>query len=362
MKSTYLTQVGKNYWQYQGIYFLVAAITTTLSSLKAYASLASHGYIISYVIAASISMLFCCHVIARGIYKFAEKRNNGIFKNVLWLLFNSIICASVYFLLDLAFYHLSPASFTLNEVFEAIHYESAEGISIPIKIFMAWTGYWTVISAWLIVYSFISSSRFYKALKEQNDSQELKLLLNQINPEFLYATMDAIKTSIDKDTEKAADIVTQASELFRYNLMSSKTNHADINEELVSLNNYLGLLKEQNRSPETIHISLTNQEKIPKLPAMSMIFMLSHILNNAKNQTHALSIEGLIVNDNYKIEMLHTSAKKYKSDLSYLKNLRLRLQHMYQGKAQLNVKKDRQSHKLILILPLVIESVPSSVH
>jgi len=361
MKSTYLTQVGKNYWQYQGIYFLISAITTTLSSLKAYASLASHGYIISYVIVSSISILFCCHVIARGIYKYAEKRNNGIFKNVLWLLFNSIICASVYFLLDLVFYHLSAASFTLNEVFEAIHYESADGISIPIQIFMAWTGYWSVISIWLIAYSFVSSSRFYKQLKEQSDSQELKLLLNQINPDFLYATMDAIKTSIDKDTELAADIVTQASELFRYNLMSSKTNHADINEELMSLNNYLGLLKEQNKSPETIHISLKNQDVIPNLPAMSMIFMLSHILNNAKNQTHALSIDGYIVNDNYKIEMLHTSAKKYKSDFSYLKNLRLRLQYMYKNQARLDVKKDWQSHKLILTLPLKIKSATNAI-
>lgn len=356
MKSTYLTQVGKNYWQYQGMYFLFFVVTVTFSNLKAFASFASHGYIISYTIAAMFGMFFCCHVIARGIYKYAEKRNNGIFKNVLWLLFNSIICATVYFLFDLAFYHLSAASFTLTDVFEALNVKNSENISFSLKLFMHWTGYWTTMGFWLIIYSFISSSRFYKALKEQNDSQELKLLLNQINPEFLYATMDAIKTSIDKDTEKAADIVTQASELFRYNLMSSKTNHADINEELVSLNNYLGLLKEQNRSPETIHIQLNNQEDIPKLPAMSMIFMLSHILNNAKNQTHALSIEGLIVNNNYKIEMLHTSAKKYKADLSYLKNLRLRLQHMYQGKAQLNVKKDRLSHKLTLILPLVVNT------
>jgi len=356
MKSTYLTQVGKNYWQYQGMYFLFFVVTVTFSNLKAFASFASHGYIISYTIAAMFGMFFCCHVIARGIYKYAEKRNNGIFKNVLWLLFNSIICATVYFLLDLAFYHLSAASFTLTDVFEALNVKNSENISFSLKLFMHWTGYWTTMGFWLIIYSFISSSRFYKALKEQNDSQELKLLLNQINPEFLYATMDAIKTSIDKDTEKAADIVTQASELFRYNLMSSKTNHADINEELVSLNHYLGLLKEQNRSPETIHIQLNNQEDIPKLPAMSMIFMLSHILNNAKNQTHALSIDGTIINNNYKIEMLHTSAKKYKADLSYLKNLRLRLQHMYQGKAQLNVKKDRLSHKLTLILPLVVNT------
>lgn len=360
MKSSYLTQVGKKYWQYQGIYFLVFIVTVTFSNLKVFSSIASQGFIISYSISTIISMFFCVHVITRGIYKYAEKRSYGIFNNILWLLLNSIICATVYLLLDFTFYLLSSASLTFKDIFEALNVQNSDNLPFWLQFFMQWSGYWTTIGMWLIIYSFISSSRFYKKLKEQSDSQELKLLLNQINPEFLYATMDAIKTSIDKDTELAADIITQASELFRYNLLSSKNNHADINEELTSLNNYLSLLKEQNRSPETIHISLNNQEDIPNLPAMSMIFMLSHILNNAKNQTHALSIDGAITNNNYKIEMLHTSAKKYKSDFSYLKNLRLRLQYMYQGKAQLNVKKDRQSHKLILILPLVINSVTSS--
>lgn len=358
MKSTYLTQVGKNYWQYQGIYFLVIAITSTISSLTTLSSIASKPQIISLVLAGLGGMFLTCHIIARGIYKFAEKRNNGILKNILWLLLNSLICASFSFLVDMSYVKFSSITFT--ELFKAMHSEVSD-LAFNMKLLLIWSSYWTTLGAWLVLYSFISSSRFYKELKEQNDSQELKLLLNQINPEFLYATMDAIKTSIDKDTELAADIVTQASELFRYNLISSKNNHADINEELSSLNNYLGLLKEQNRSPETIHISLKNQQDIPKLPAMSMIFMLSHILNNAKNQAHALSIDGTIDNNNYKIEMLHTSAKKYKSDLSYLKNLRLRLQHMYQGKAQLNVKKDRQSHKLILTLPLKIKSATNAI-
>ena len=360
MKSTYLTQVGKNYWQYQGIYFLVFAIMSTISSLTTLSSIASKPQIMSFVLVSIVSMFLSCHIIARGIYKFAEKRNNGIVKNILWLLLNSLICGSCYFLVDMSYLKLGPPTFTFTDMYEAMNSEVSD-ISFEMKILLTWSGYWTTSGAWLVLYSFISSSRFYKQLKEQSDSQELKLLLNQINPEFLYATMDAIKTSIDKDTELAADIVTQASELFRYNLMSSKTNHADINEELMSLNNYLGLLKEQNRSPETVHISLKNQEDIPNLPAMSMIFMLSHILNNAKNQTHALSIDGYIVNDNYKIEMLHTSVKKYKSDFSYLKNLRLRLQYMYKNQARLDVKKDWQSHKLTLTLPLKIKSATNAI-
>jgi len=356
MKSTYLTQVGKNYWQYQGLYFLFFAITSTISSLTTFTSVASKPYIISLVLVTITGMFISSHIISRGIYKYAEKRNNGIFKNILWLLFNSIVCGSFYFLSDIAYFQFGPEPISFSEIFKVMHTESPSDVSMSLKIFLVWLGYWSTSGVWLLIYSFISSSRFYKELKEQNDSQELKLLLNQINPEFLYATMDAIKASIDKDTELAANIVTQASELFRYNLISSKTNHADIEQEITSLNNYLSLLKEQNRSPETIHILLHNQEDIPNLPAMSMIFMLSHILNNAKNQTHALSIEGSIADNSYQIEMLHTSAKKYKSDLSYLKNLRLRLMHMYDGKAQLHVKKDRQSHKLTLILPLVVNS------
>ncbi|SFC75441.1 histidine kinase [Pseudoalteromonas denitrificans] len=353
MKFTYITSVGKNYWKYQGLFILFYAISQTFSNLKMLSPIADHAYIISYTGISVFGLFFSCHFIARGIYKYAEQKNNNLFKNILWLIINSFASTAVYLLIDAGYFLFGPTPYSFNDIFELVFFKHTQGMSLSIKLLNVWISYWVAFSTWLIIYSFISSSRFYKKLKEQNDSQELKLLLNQINPEFLYATMDAIKIAIDKDTELAANIVTQASELFRYNLISSKANHANIEQELNSLNNYLNLLKEQKRSPNDIHISLNNQEDIPNLPAMSMIFMLSHILNNAKSQTHALTIQGGIIDKHYQIEMLHTSAKKYQTDISYLKNLRLRLKQMYQNKATLLVKKDRQSHKLILLLPLI---------
>ena len=121
MKSTYLTKVGKNYWQYQGIYFLVFAIMSTISSLTTLSLIASKPQIMSFVLVSIVSMFLSCHIIARGIYKFAEKRNNGIFKNILWLLLNSLICGSCYFLVDMS-YLFSPK--TLSKPYYDLYFDS----------------------------------------------------------------------------------------------------------------------------------------------------------------------------------------------------------------------------------------------
>jgi two-component system sensor histidine kinase YesM len=107
--------------------------------------------------------------------------------------------------------------------------------------------------------------------KEITRSQsELKALQAQINPHFLFNTLDALRWSLeDKDEEELAELVVAMSNLFRYTI-TKKTDGdwVTIKEEIQHIEDYMEIMKMRfgehvnwklNLSPDWQHV------KIPKL-------------------------------------------------------------------------------------------------
>lgn len=352
MEWNYLTQTGKRYWQYLGISFVILFIYLAYSSFTTLNELAGKPYIVAQTLISVINFFITFHVIVRGMYKAKEGKIRTIKMQVLWLLLITTITTLSYMLLDLMFMVFAP--YTLEQLLATL-FKDIEQPSYPILIVLSFLSYWSVMVIWVLVYVIVVSGRNYKKLKEVIEKQELKILINQINPDFLYNTMDVIKKMIDVDAEQAADVVTQASELFRYNLTASNSNTGQIEQELASLTNYLGLLKLQGGAPDKIYINLEQQEHLVELPTMTLIFMASHILKNALYPHHALSMTGNIIDGSYQIVLLHSSAKKRKLDVEYFRNIQRRLAFIFNQNAQLISIKDKTSHKLILTVPIKVQ-------
>ena len=350
MNWQYLTHTGKKYWQYLGISFVIGIGYSFYTILTFFEELASRPYLVAQVLVSYTGFFIAFHVVARGMYKVNEHKIMSIKKQLLWIICISIVAPLPWLLIDFLFFQLAPRTFTFDDLMNIMYQLPTTNLSYQLMTIAG--SYWGNFIVYLIVYVMIVSGRNYHKLKDINEKQELKILINQINPDFLYNTMDVIKRTIDVDAEQAADVVTQASELFRYNLTASKNNAATIEQELDSLTNYLNLLKLQNRAPQDIHIELADQHFIESLPTMTLIFMVSHILKNALHPNHSLLIKGQRQGEKYVLSLLHTSTKKRIVDADYFRNIKHRLAFMFHDTAQLTSVKDKNSHKLMLSLPL----------
>ncbi|WP_144554454.1 sensor histidine kinase [Bacillus sp. X1(2014)] len=99
---------------------------------------------------------------------------------------------------------------------------------------------------------------------------ELKALQAQINPHFLFNTLDALKWTLeDKDEEELAEFVVAMSNLFRYTI--TKQNDGDwvsIKEEIQHIENYMEIMKmrfgDHLKWKLNMHAE-TGRVKIPKL-------------------------------------------------------------------------------------------------
>lgn len=91
--------------------------------------------------------------------------------------------------------------------------------------------------------------RYFESLQQEekekaelalkNKEMELSLLRSQINPHFLFNTLNSISTLISTSKEKARKVITQLSDVFRYALDSHSGDRVRLIHELDFIENYI---------------------------------------------------------------------------------------------------------------------------
>ncbi len=77
----------------------------------------------------------------------------------------------------------------------------------------------------------------------QNQEMQLSLLKSQINPHFLFNTLNSISVLIGQDKEKARQMINMLSEIFRYALDSYEDQQVRLSDEIRFTENYLKIQK-----------------------------------------------------------------------------------------------------------------------
>jgi len=91
-------------------------------------------------------------------------------------------------------------------------------------------------------------------LERRNIESQLEGLRNQVNPHFLFNSLNTLVYLIPEEPEKAVRFVQQLSKVYRYVLESRDARIIPLQEELDFLHSYVFLLKE--RFGENLHVHL----------------------------------------------------------------------------------------------------------
>lgn len=131
-------------------------------------------------------------------------------------------------------------------------------------------------------------------LKAEAHAQQAKwmMLRYQVNPHFLFNTLNSIRALIGHDDEKARRIVTEMSEYFRYSLSIEKKSLVPVKQEIAAVDNYLEIQK--IRYPQRISV---RKEIDPEATACLIpVFSIQTLVENAtkyglKTQEGSVEIE-----------------------------------------------------------------------
>lgn len=108
---------------------------------------------------------------------------------------------------------------------------------------------------------------------------ELKMLQNQINPHFLFNTLNMIyKMAIEEGAEDAADLLVKTSQLLRYGL-DKQSKLSDIISEVEMLENYIKIQEKRLGNRVSFILHFENRGKIGRVQIPGMI--LQPLVENA---------------------------------------------------------------------------------
>jgi len=98
---------------------------------------------------------------------------------------------------------------------------------------------------------------------------ELRALKSQVNPHFIFNSLNSLRSLIDEDPRRARLAVTQLANLLRYSLQSGQMETVSFEQELQVVQDYLAL--EQVRFEDRLHLRLDIAEDTLSLQIPPML-------------------------------------------------------------------------------------------
>lgn len=195
------------------------------------------------------------------------------------------------------------------------------------------------------------------SLKEQQQKMELHYLQSQIQPHFLFNTLNTLYSlAIAEDALKTTDGILGLSEMMRYGLTQNDSNLVSISEEANFIESYI----EFQRIKLGGDYPVVFEKDIVKLDKKVMSMCLIPIVENAfkygvSQQNKAPIIFHLSINEN-RLNFSSTNemykGPEVESHKIGLNNLKQRLQLMYRNEFILDIKSKENQFLVVLEIPL----------
>jgi signal transduction histidine kinase len=106
---------------------------------------------------------------------------------------------------------------------------------------------------------------------------ELRALKSQVNPHFIFNSLNSLRALVEENPTRAREAVTQLANLLRYSLQSGQLETVPFEDELSVVNDYLAL--EQVRHEERLRLRLDVAPETLRLPIPPML--LQTLVENA---------------------------------------------------------------------------------
>ena len=197
-------------------------------------------------------------------------------------------------------------------------------------------------------------------LESEIHRAQLDNLFDQVNPHFLFNSLNNIRSMILEDKHRARDMITSFAELFRYALLHTGNKKVKLSEELNMVNQYLTLAKIQYEEKLQYDIKTDEGIKGLELPPMTIQVpvenAVKHGVAQSYDQVH-LYISTEIREDKICIEVKKSGkisqTKKLESSLGLgLNNLRERLRLLYNNKAYFDIKEENSFVIVTIKIPV----------
>ena len=232
--------------------------------------------------------------------------------------------------------------------------------------FIAYYSFWD-ISLYFVVYIFLTSlfrlARGYFRLHEiekEKTLTELKALKSQINPHFLFNSLNSIYSLARKNSTQTPEKVVQLSDLMRHIIYESDVDFIPLEKEVEMVKNYIELQNLRTSERNKIKLKVLGKIEDKKIaPLLFLPFVENSFKHGLKGGAQNIFVEirievsGSILNfeiENSKGKTSEVTDSKYKG--IGIENVKKRLELIYPNSHLLKISDNKNTFKVLLQVQL----------
>jgi hypothetical protein len=346
---SFLTQKRWFYVRHFLLIMVLALVYNLFSpeSIALYAEKVNVPFKVFYI-GQAVDMAFSIMLIYFNLYLlFPRYFKKGLYTHYLIGIF---FTAVLFFLISYGIQQIYVSYFGKVEKY-AVHFTFDDFIGtviFPVVFLCATTGY-KVFKEW------IADQERFATLEKEKLNTELSQLKSQVNPHFLFNTLNNLHVLIQADPHKASDIVLGLSDVLRYQIYDSQHDKVSLSKDIDIITQYLELEKIR-RDNLTVNIAVhgnTNNVFVP--PLLFTNFIDNAIKHSQSREPSFINLTFEIVDKNLYFEIVNSKPSlKNQSETSGLGlvNVKKRLELLYGTTHTLNIEEEKNSFSVKLKFPI----------
>jgi len=200
------------------------------------------------------------------------------------------------------------------------------------------------------------NERIQRDLENQRLSAELSFLKSQINPHFLFNSLNSIYSLAYQRSETTPEAILKLSEIMRYMLYECNDNKVALSKELQYLQNYIDLQKIRFGKKAYIDFKINGQVNGQQIVPLLLIAFIENAFKHGIANDPAWPIQLLIEVDEAHLHFFiqnkkHNNNRDDQGGIGLI-NVKRRLDLLYAGKYKLDIVDDPETYTSELWLDL----------
>lgn len=223
-----------------------------------------------------------------------------------------------------------------------------------------WSFYGVVLVFTFFISTFMHGRQFFfqyrtsileaEQLKRENLESQYEILKNQVNPHFLFNSLNVLHSMVHRDPDNAAKFIKKLSDVYRYVLDSREKEVVKLSEEVTALTAYLFLIRTRFGKSVICNMDLREAETRWIIPLSLQMLVENAIKHNAFTLNKPIHINiyqkgQMIVVEN----TLNRKNEKVASSNLGLKNIQSRYAYLTDQKVSILETEDQFSVSIPLL-------------
>ncbi len=180
----------------------------------------------------------------------------------------------------------------LNEYFpQLIEYELRGIHNIQ---FLFWLLLFTAVFFYILIQKLIKKEQ---KLREENLKYKYQNLKAQVNPHFLFNSLNALSEMVYEDAERADNFIQRLSKTYRYILDHEETDLVHLDKEIDFVKQYFELLKERDQDKILLEIEIKDVDRYKVIPVSLQILVENALKHNSRSEKTPLLIRIELIDD-----------------------------------------------------------------